>query len=299
MTTGTFGGLCVLALESRRAREIEKLIANLGGKPMVAPAVREIALESNQEALEFAGKLASGQLDMVIFTTGAGVKALASAVECICPPEKLSRHLNEVVVVARGPKPTAALREMGVRVSLPVPEPNTWRDLLMVLDQNKDKIPLAGCRVAIQQYGRANPELSANLEQRGAIVTPVNVYQWALPEDLGPLQNAVESIINGSVDVLLVASAVQIRHLFQVADRMAKQDALREALSQVVIASIGPLTSEELRSHSLSVDIESTHPKMGFLVQEAAEKSAAILRQKRTRQSPRDPIQSSGEDSAG
>jgi len=281
MANITFGGLCVLALESRRAREIAKLIANLGGVPIVAPSVREVPLESNREALEFARRLAAGEVDMVIFTTGVGVKALASAVEKVCPRDELSSRLNDVAVVARGPKPTAALKDLGVRVSLTVPEPNTWRDLLILLDQSKNTFPIAGRRIAVQEYGVTNPELSAGLQERGAIVTLVNVYQWALPEDLSPLQNAVESIISDNVHVLLVASSVQIRHLYKVAESMARQRALHEALSRVVIASIGPLTSEELRSRSLSVDIECTRPKMGFLVQEAAEKSAEILRQKR------------------
>jgi len=287
MANSTFGGLCVLALESRRAREIAKLIANLGGVPIVAPSVREVALESNQEALEFARKLASGEVEMVIFTTGVGVKALASAVEKVCPRDELSRYLNDVVVVARGPKPAVALRELGVRVSLTVPEPNTWRDLLTLLDQSKNALPVAGRRIAVQEYGVTNSELSAGLRERGAIVTLVNVYQWALPEDLSPLQSAVESIISGDVHILLVASSVQIRHLFEVAERMAKGEALHEALSRVVITSVGPLTSEELRGRGLSVDIECTRPKMGFLVQEAAEKSAEILRQKRAPQRAR------------
>ena len=281
MRNSTFGGLCVLALESRRAREIAKLIANLDGVPIVAPSVREVPLESNQEALEFARRLAAGEVDMVVFTTGVGVKALASAVEKVCSRDELSRYLNQVVVVARGPKPTAALRELGVRVSIPVPEPNTWRDLLTVLDQSKATFPVAGRRIAIQEYGVTNPDLSAGLEERGAIVTLVNVYQWALPEDLSPLEKAVDSIISGDVHVLLVASSVQIRHLFEVAERLGKREALRDALSRVVITSVGPLTSEELRSRGLSVDIECTRPKMGFLVQEAAEKSPEILRYKR------------------
>jgi len=281
MTTVTFGGLCVLALESRRAREIAKLIANLDGVPIVAPSVREIPFESNQEALAFVRRLAAGQVDMVVFTTGVGVKALASAVEKECARTELASYLNRLVVVARGPKPVAALRDLGVRVSITVPEPNTWRDLLTVLDQNKNTYPLAERHIAIQEYGVTNPELSAGLEERGAMVTPVNVYQWALPEDLSPLEKAVDSIISGDVHVLLVASSVQIRHLFKVAGNMAKSEALREALSRVVITSIGPLTSEELRSRGLNVDIECTHPKMGFLVQEAAEKCAEILRQKR------------------
>jgi len=280
MTKNTFAGLCVLALESRRAREIEKLIANLGGVPIVAPSVREVSLESNQEALEFARRLSAREVDIAIFTTGVGVKALASAVETVCPRDELAGYLNELVVVARGPKPTAALRELGVRVSLSVPEPNTWRDLLTLLDESKSTFPVAGRRIAVQEYGVANADLSAGLNERGAIVFPVKVYQWALPEDIGPLQRAVESVIAGVIHVLLVASSIQIRHLFDVAEKMGKSDALHEALSRVVIGSIGPLTSEELRSRGLNVDIECTHPKMGFLVQEAAEKSAEILHQK-------------------
>src|SRR5215469_294432 len=281
MTTKCFNGLSVLSLESRRAREIAKLIENLGGVPIVAPSVREIALDSNQEAFEFAHSLKGGLVDMVIFTTGVGVKALTSAIESVCSREELAGRLNHVVIVARGPKPSAALRELGVSVSLTVPEPNTWHELLAILDQNKDAFPIAGRRVAVQEYGVTNPGLSAGLTERGAIVTLVNVYQWALPEDQAPLEHAIEALIRGDVHVLLVASSVQIRHLFQVAERMKKADLLEEALSTVVITSVGPLTSEELRRRGLRVDIECVHPKMGFLVQEAAEKAPELLKTKR------------------
>lgn len=281
MAPASFHGLCVVALESRRAREIARLIENLGGIPIVAPSVREVALDSNQAALHFARDLAAGLVDMVIFTTGVGVRALASAIQNVCSTEDLARRLNEVVVVARGPKPMAALREVGVQASLIVPEPNTWRDLLALLDQNKELFPVAGRRVAIQEYGVTNPDLTAALAERGAIVSLVNVYQWALPEDLGPLERGINSIIRGDVHVLLVASSVQIRHLFEVAEHMQKAGRLQEALSRVVITSIGPLTSEELRGRSLNVDIECSHPKMGFLVQEAAEKAPDLLKTKR------------------
>ena len=280
MANASFNGLCVLALESRRAREIAKLIENLGGVPIVAPSVREVALDSNHEALGFARDLSAGRVDMAIFTTGVGVRALASAIENVCSRDELAKGLNEIVVVARGPKPMAALRELGVQASLIVPEPNTWRDLLMLLDQNKDSFPINGRRVAVQEYGVTNPELSAGLSRRGAIVSLVNVYHWALPEDLAPLERAIDSIIRGDVHVLLVASSVQIRHLFEVAERMQRARALREALSRVVITSVGPLTSEELRSRGLNVDIECSHPKMGFLVQDAAEKALDLLKEK-------------------
>ncbi len=282
MISPTFNGLCVLTLESRRAREIAKLIETVGGVPIVAPSVREVPLDSNHEALDFVQSLATSQVDMVIFTTGVGVKVLASAVEGICPRDELSRLLNDVVIVARGPKPAAALAELGVRVRLAVPEPNTWRELLTLLDQNKHSFPVAGRRVAVQEYGVSNPELLSGLKERRALVTPVNVYQWALPDDVAPLQQAVDSIIRGDIHVLLVASSIQIRHLFDVAKKMAKDEALHASLSRVVITSIGPLTSEELRSRSLTVDIECAHPKLGYLVREAAEKAPELLHQKRS-----------------
>lgn len=281
MRNVTFAGLRVLALESRRAREIEKLIANCGGDPLVVPSVREVSLDSNREALEFARRLEDGLLDMVIFMTGAGVRVLVQAVEGVCPRDQLFALLGRVAVIARGPKPVAALRELGVRASLVVPEPNTWRDLLSMLDENRDAFPLQASRVAVQEYGISNPELTAGLQQRGAEVFPVCVYQWALPEDTEPLESAIELIIRGQIDVMLVASAIQIRHLFQVAATMGCPNALHDALARVVITSIGPLTSEELRNRGLQVDIECTRPKMGVLVQEAAEKSGQLLQQKR------------------
>lgn len=281
MTNSNFGGLRVLALESRRASEIAKLISNFEGVPMVAPSVREVPLEANQTTLDFANKLANKQVDMIIFMTGGGVRMLAQRIENIYSKEQLSSLLNGITVVARGPKPVAALRELGVRTTLSVPEPNTWRDLLAMLDEHKEAFPVRGCQVALQEYGVTNPELLTGLAERGAIVTPLVLYEWALPEDIGPLQNAVASLVRGEIDVMLVASSVQIRHLFQVAETLTTLDALREALSRVVIVSIGPLTSEELRSRGLNVDLQCAHPKMGYLVKEAAENSNRLTREKR------------------
>jgi uroporphyrinogen-III synthase len=289
MTMASYNGLTVLALESRRAREIARLIENLGGVPIVAPSVREVELDSNKEALEFASNLAAGLVDMVIFTTGVGVKALASAIENTCPREDLTRLLNGVDIVARGPKPTAALKELGVSVDLIAPEPNTWRELLAILDQNKISFPVADRRVAVQEYGVTNPELSTGLAERGAIVTLVNVYQWALPEDLAPLQQAIESIIRGDVHVLLVASSVQIRHLFEVARQRKRADALGEGLTRVVIASVGPLTSDDAPSRGKNLaNLIGTEKRIGRIRRNAIYcRTQRISRAKRIHQSSR------------
>ena len=280
-TKSGLAGLRVLSLESRRAAEMAKLIENYGGRAIVAPSMREVPLESNTEALEFARKLAAGEFDMVIFLTGVGARALARVVGTIYPVEQFAEALRKVPVVARGPKPVAALKEMGVPVAIAVPEPNTWRDLLRALDERADAAPLKGRRVAVQEYGASNSELLAGLAERGAQVTRVPVYQWALPEDTGPLHAAVEAIARGEVDLALFTTSVQVAHLVRIAREMGREQELRRAFARMVVGSIGPVTSEELREQGFSADFEPAHPKMGFLVNEAAQRATELLNRKR------------------
>jgi uroporphyrinogen-III synthase len=280
-TKSGLAGLRVLSFESRRAAEMAKLIENYGGRAIVAPSMREVPLESNTEALTFAQTLATNGFDMVIFLTGVGTRALARVVETIYPVEKFAEALRRVVVVARGPKPVAALKELGVLMTIAVPEPNTWRDLLRTLDEKSDVAPLKGRRVALQEYGASNPELLAGLAQRGARVTRVPVYQWALPEDTGPLRAAVDSIVRDEVDLALFTTSIQVAHLLRIAREMNREQEVRHAFAHIVVGSIGPMTSEELREEGLSVDFEPAHPKMGFLVNEAAQRATELLEKKR------------------
>lgn len=279
-----FAGLRVLALESRRAAELAKLISNYGGDPVVAPAMREVPLDSNREALSFVEALLAGTFDIVIFLTGVGARAVLSVAETKYNREDFVAGLRRVKVVPRGPKPIAVLRELGITPALMVPEPNTWRELLQTLDEAANSSPefqLRGARIALQEYGVSNPELITGLTERGGIVTRVPVYQWALPEDIAPLQSAIRDLASGKFDAVLFTTGIQAAHLFQVAAEMELEKAMREGLARTIVASIGPSTSGELQRHRIRPDLEPSHAKMGFLVKETAEQAAALLGKKR------------------
>ena len=281
MRVTNFQGRTVLTLESRRGQEMSRLIETYGGRPLHAPAMREVPLSSNLEALKFADALLEGKLDVVIFLTGVGARALSKVLESVHPTEKFFEALRKVSVVARGPKPVAVLREWNVPIAIAAPEPNTWREVLRAIDDSK--LDLRDKHVAVQEYGVSNPELLEGLREQGARVTPVPVYQWDLPEDKAPLRAAVNSIIARGIDVALFTTSVQVTHLFQIAEQIGKKDALKAGLENVVKASIGPTTSQVLRSYGLSIDLEASHPKMGFLVKEAAEQSEALLQRNPSR----------------
>jgi uroporphyrinogen-III synthase len=276
-----FAGLRVLSLESRRAVEMGKLIASYGGEAMVAPSMREIPLESNTEALAFGRTLFAGGFDMVIFLTGVGTRALARVVETIYPLDQYLAELRKIAVVARGPKPVTVLKEWNVPIAVTAPEPNTWREVLRALDEKAAALLLKGRRVAVQEYGVSNPELIAGLVERGAQVTSIPVYEWALPVDTGPLRSAIAAIARNEIDIILFTTGTQADHLLQIAVEMNREDVLRRALLRMVVASIGPTTSERLRESGIAPDMEPTHPKMGYLVSEAAQRSAEILQRKR------------------
>ena len=281
MAVTNFQGLTVLTLESRRGQEMSRLIETYGGRPLHAPAMREVPLASNPEALKFVDALLNGKLDAVVFLTGVGARALSQVLESVHPKEKFVESLRKVSVIARGPKPVAVLREWKVPIALTAPEPNTWREVLQAIDDHK--LDLRDKQVAVQEYGVSNVELLQGLRERGAQVIRVPVYQWGLPEDTAPLRAAVESIIAGRIDVALFTTGVQVTHLFQIAEQAGKKETLKTDLENVVKASIGPTTSEALRSYGLSIDLEASHPKMGFLVKEVAEQSEALVRRNRSR----------------
>ena len=261
----------MLLLESRRARELSSIVSSYGGVPVSAPSMREVPLESNTAAADAARTLIGGGFDVVILLTGVGARAWIEVADQVCHArEAFVDALKRVRIAVRGPKPMAVLRELQVPAWVTAPEPNTWRDLLATIDAAGIDI-LRATRVAVQEYGVSNPDLIAGLQSRGAQVTPVPVYQWALPEDLEPLRDAIRRLVAGEIDVALFTTGTQAVHLMQVAGTLHLADEAREALRRILVASIGPTTSEELAQQGIPPRLEPSHPKMGFLVREAAE----------------------------
>ena len=282
MAHASFKGLRVLSLESRRAKEVEKLIRTYGGEAIVVPAMREVGLDSNAEAFEFAEGLLRGEFDLVIFMTGVGVRTMLNIVKARFDGEEFLDALRKVRIAARGAKPATALRELKVPLHVVAEEPSTWRELLRAIDETYGD-SLSTMSIAVQEYGASNPEFLAELSSRSRRLSKVPVYQWALPEDLQPLRESVLGLLNGAIDVVLFMTAVQVIHMFHVAEQMGAGAQLRESLQSAVVLSIGPTTSEELAHYGIHPDFEPSRPKMGFLINEAAQYAGRLLEEKRNR----------------
>lgn len=277
MASAGYHGLTVVAFESRMAAEMGRLIERHGGKPLVAPALREIPLEDNSAALQFGEQLMRDGLDVLVLMTGAGTTTLFEVLQRRYSNDQLAAALRHTVLIARGPKPVAALKVLGFQPTFTVPEPNTWMDVVSTLDAHR---PVKGLRVAVQEYGLPNRDLVEALKQRGATVVSVPVYRWALPENTAPLKQAIRQILGGQVQLMLVTNAAQIDHVMLVVEQEGKTEEFKTICRELVIASIGPTASERIRSHGLPVDFEPSHGKMGILVKETSEQALSLIEKK-------------------
>jgi uroporphyrinogen-III synthase len=255
-------GKVVAILESRIGAHLGELIAKRGGMPLLAPALAEVP-DIDPEALRAllrAGRAAP--IKFAIFQTGVGTRALFQAADVLGLGAELATLLAAAIVVVRGPKPTGELNARRIRIDRRAQSPFTTND---VLDALAD-VDLTGVPVMVQRYGAENAGLRAALEARGAEVREIATYRWALPQDLSPLRQLLESLSEQGVDAVVFTSAVQVQHLFQVAALEGRADRIVGDLRRCLIASIGPVCTRALRQLGLEPDFEASPPKLGPLI---------------------------------
>src|SRR5688500_12677980 len=146
------GGKLVALLESRRSSELASLVTTYGGVPRHAPALREEPVDDLDAIAAFLDGLRQRPVGVVVFQTGVGARALFRGIETLGRSAEWLDALARAKVAVRGPKPTAALKELGVRVDARAEDPFTTKELLAALEA----YDLRNEAIAVQHYGEAN-----------------------------------------------------------------------------------------------------------------------------------------------
>jgi uroporphyrinogen-III synthase len=263
--------ITAVAFESRMADSTAQLLQRKGARTISAPSMQEVPLEDHSAVFAFADRLFANEINILICMTGVGTDMLIKTLETKYDFQDISEALTDVIIVSRGPKPARVLRRFEIPIDIKVPEPNTWKEILETLAENDMTSDLNGKKVAIQEYGEANEQLNQELLNRGAELIQTPIYRWMLPDDLEPLKEGIRSILDGKVQVVLFTSKTQVNHVMKVADQMDSKEALRNALDELFVASIGPVCSSGLKSHNIDVDFEPSRPKLAIFINEIAE----------------------------
>jgi uroporphyrinogen-III synthase len=259
-------------LEARLSSELAELVRREGGEPVCAPAVSEAPLDVTPLLPGLVDDLRRRRVRIVVFLTGAGAASLLDQARATGLYELLVGALRDATIVCRGPKPAAVLRKHGIQVHLNARSPHTTTELLEVLPD--DLVVAQG--VALLHDGGGNPVLVEALRARGARVQELRSYEWRLPADVEPIEILIAELVDGRLDAIAFTNQVQVRHLFQVADRIGKTAALRYALRhRTIVASIGPTCSLALEQHGAPPHTVASPPKMRPLVAAVGEQLAA------------------------
>ena len=252
----------VAILESRLGKQLVELIAQRGGIPFHAPALAELPDVEPAKIAELVRSLQARSAKLAVFQTGVGTRALFAATDSLGLTDALLFLLEGMIVAARGPKPSGALRARGVRIDRSAREPFTTHEVL----ESIEDVPLQGERVIVQRHGSMNAELDHALGARGAEVTEIPVYRWALPADTAPLAALIDALERNEMHAVVLTNAEQVRNLFAVAEQLGRTAPLRAALNRTLVASIGPVASAAVREAGVKVGLESSPPKLGALL---------------------------------
>ncbi len=266
MPASALEGLCVISFESRRQSELATLLRAKGAVVTTAPILREVPTGLTPAIESFLNAAETGRIDGIIALTGVALRHLLKT----ATPERLTPILHRYPIAARGPKPVAVLRELGIDPAVRAPEPNTWRELLPEMKSRSENT------WAILEFGRPDERLLAGLRDQGKQALQVPVYEYALPEDTSPAEAALTQLLARQADLIVFTASAQFHCLEELAGKISTITQLHAALANIKIASIGPTMTETLEASGLEVFLEAKPPKMGILVHQLAECVALI-----------------------
>jgi uroporphyrinogen-III synthase len=255
------------------------LLRRSGGDVSYAPSMRELPLADERGILEFGARLFDGECDALILLTGVGTTILVDALSTRWPRALVLTRLGQTPLLCRNAKTAAVLTGLGLKPTVVASEPNGPKEILSAMDS---AWVAKGKRIFVQEYGTINTELLEGLAARGAQLTLVKIYRWALPEDTRDLRSALQGIAQRRLDAAIFTSAHQVENVLDYADRLQLGQAVRDAFQQwVLVISIGPVTNEALHRHGIVPDLSPSQPKMAELVTSFERNAVGLAQAKR------------------
>ena len=245
--TAVLSGYTIGVTADRRRDELAGLLESRGARVVLAPALRIVPIADDTELRAATRACLDTPPDVVVVSTGIGMRGWLEAAEGCGLAEPLRTVLSRAYVVARGPMVRAAIRSAGLHEQW-APEGEGYEEVVCHLTARG----LAGLTVAIQLHGESQPEYTEALERAGAQVIEVPVYRWAPPADPAPLQRLVDLITGHLVDAVTFTAAPAVDALLRAAG--PSSDALLDGLrTHVLAACVGPVTAAPLRRYDIPV----------------------------------------------
>jgi uroporphyrinogen-III synthase len=244
-------GYRILILETREEAQFSRLLTEQGADVLQCPMFTIHDAPDPVPIEAWIRRFIEQPCDDLVLTTGEGLRRLMKVARRMDDERDFIAAVGKARKFARGPKPGRALREIGLE-----PQVTTEKPTSEGIAEMLSRVDLKGHRVGLQLYpDRDHGVLIGAIEALGARVDPVLPYVYDAQAGDANIVTAIDEMAQGRIDAIALTSSGQVRRLVDVARAHGCEDRLREGLARTPIASVGPVVSDELKSHGLRADI--------------------------------------------
>jgi uroporphyrinogen-III synthase len=254
--TGPLAGVRVALAETRELDRMAAILEADGARTIRCPLVSILDAPDPAPVDAWLAELLQPGFQDLIFLTGEGLRRLLARARINGNHDQVVAAMGAPRKITRGPKPARALHEVGLSSDLPASTP-TSQGIMEALSQDD----LTGHRVGLQLYGtEPNEPLTRFLRGAGATVSVVAPYVYAPASDAGRVEELIDGMAEGRIDVIAFTSASQVDRLWDIAQQRKLEDRLRQGLDRVKVAGIGPIVRECLEDRAVRIDIMPEEP---------------------------------------
>lgn len=265
-------GKTIALPESRELDKLSGMLEAEGAQILRCPLISILDVQDVTPVLAWLDQLARGQFSDVIFLTGEGMRRLWNVAVKHGVQDEVRRGLMGVRKITRGPKPARALHEIGLAPDLS-PAPPTSAGIIAHFEPVCAE--LAGRIFGVQLFGDdPGTVLVQFLRSNEAHVATVSPYTYAPDSDDDRVVELITSLTNRRVDAVAFTTAPQVDRLWQVAERRNLLTQLDAALSETLVAAVGPVVAASLTAKGRPPDVV---PSLQFFMRRLTESLVAAL----------------------
>lgn len=254
-------GRTVLITSDRRSDDLADAFARRGATVRHAAAMSIVHHSDDERLLDDTRDLLASPPDLVVVTTGAGLRGWVEAAEVAGIDRPLLDALGGARILARGPKAKGALIAHGLTPEW-VAESETAAEIIEHLAAED----VAGLTVAVQHHGNGSDGLDEALVAAGARVAPFVVYRWGPAPDPAAVTASVRDAAAGLIDAVVFTSAPAVVAWWTSAEAAGVADDLvRRSREGLLFAAVGPVTAAPLRAKGVE-PLVPDRSRMGALI---------------------------------
>ncbi len=248
-----FGRRVVVTRTLAKTASLREKLAAAGAETLEFPSI-EILPPRDRAAFDRAVRRAQ-EADWIVFTSAHAVEAFFSA---LARQRKDARALGRAKIASVGPATTRALKERGLAADL---EPSRYESRAVAEALRRRFKRLKGLKILLPSSDIAPADLEKALRALGTRTQRVTAYRTRAPRSLPPAVR--KALASGETDFVTFTSASTVRHFVRAIGPAAARRLSRKAC----FASIGPVTSAELRKAGLRVGCQARQFTVDGLVE--------------------------------